>query len=158
MPENENLTKASIEISGETMENLMGEFGCNPELAECHAKCCTNTLLLSDKEIARIRNYIGRNGIKPFNRNNIFSQEYHDVCPFLNPETLKCSIYQIRPSVCRFFECNLYKKKKESLPNYRKMSPINVLLTFFPGAYCPNPPDLKEIEKMFKEKKKRAYK
>lgn len=149
--------KQDTEISQEVMEALMGEFECDPDIAECGAKCCSSILLLSDKEIAQIKNYIGRNHIKPINRHNVFSQDYIDVCPFLDPETLHCKIYEVRPEICRKFFCNTYLKKKNNIPDYRLKKPVNMLLTFSPGAYCPNPPDLKEYEKKFKALKQKVY-
>lgn len=146
---------SSYEVPQDLLTEIMQDFVCDGKV--CGAKCCTNILLLSDKEIAKIRNYVNRNNIPVRNRHNIFSQEYIDICPFLN-EDYKCDIWLIRPKICESFFCNTFLKKKPNIPDYKKLKPVNMLLTFSPNSYCPNAPDLKEVYKKFKELKKKVYK
>ena len=157
MNDNQKPSSKGLEIAQDTMQKLMRDFECDVETAECGAKCCSNILLLTQKEIDRIRNYVRRNKIKPFNRNNVLKQEYVDVCPFLNPETLRCSIYSKKPYICEHFTCNIYKKGEKRMPDYRRMKPVNMLLTFFPEEYCPPVPNLEQLEAEFKRKKKMIY-
>lgn len=152
----EDVSKSREQVKQDILESVLENFECNPTMCG-GAKCCSNILLLSDKEIARIKNYIGRNDIKPINRHNIFSQEYIDKCPFLDDKTLRCMIRPVEPEICKSFFCNTYLKKKPNIPNYRQLHVVNMLLTFSPGAYCPNSPNLKEYEKKFKNLKKKAY-
>ena len=53
----------------------------NGRCSSC-GNCCSNILLLTDKEISKIKKYIKENNIKPVNRNSILNNEYKDVCPF----------------------------------------------------------------------------
>lgn len=150
-------SSGGIEITQDMIEQIMQDFVCDGSV--CGAKCCTNILLLSDKEIARIRNYVSRNNIPLNNPYSIFSQEYIDKCPFVDPNTFKCRIYPVRGEVCKSFTCNTYLKKKPNIPNYRNKKVVDMLATFGgKDVYYPCKPDLKEQEKLFKEKKKMVYK
>lgn len=147
--------KLDIELAPDVFKKLMEQAECNPHACG-GAKCCTNILLLTEKEIARIRNFIGRHKIKPHNYSNIMTGEYVDKCPFLG-EDLACQIYEVRPEVCRKMECNLYKQKKNEMPNYRKMRVVNMLRTFCPSALIPNEPDIEKMNKEFSERKRVAF-
>lgn len=60
--------------------------------------CCSNLLPLSLAEIERIRAYIAEHQI---------SMHGHDPdCPFLNAEK-RCTVYEVRPLICRIYKCNL---------------------------------------------------
>lgn len=148
---------SNYEVSQEMLEEIMQDFVCDGNI--CRAKCCTNILLLSDKEIARIRNYVNKNNISLNNPYSIFSQEYVDKCPFVDPETFKCRIYPVRGEVCKAFTCNTYLKKKPNIPNYRNKKVVDMLDTFGgKDVYYPCKPDLKQQEEIFKAKKKMVYK
>ena len=144
-----------IKVNPEVFKNLMLKATCDP-YACGGAKCCTNILMISEKEILRIKNYIGRNLIKPINYSNILTGEYVDKCPFLN-KNMRCNIYEVRPEVCKCFDCNLYKKEKQTMPNYRDKKIVNMLLTFNPNAIIPNAPDVEKMNKEFSQKKRQAY-
>ena len=124
------------------------DFTCN----QC-GKCCSSFLLVSQKEIARIKNYIGKNKIQCVNRNNITTEKFIDVCPFLN-ENHTCNIYEVRPEVCRWFRCDLSKEGNKHYLNHRDKEIVNMLTTFYPHAYCP---EFSDLEKLKLEKMKRDY-
>ena len=56
----------------------MGTQKCN----QC-GKCCANVLMLSKKEIDKIKKYIKKNNISVINRNNVFLEADVNICPFL---------------------------------------------------------------------------
>ena len=138
----------------ESKEKKETDYTINGECSHC-GRCCQNTLPLSDKEIARIKNYIGKNKITPINRNNIIEAKYTDICPFLGTDN-KCMIYEVRPEICRWFLCADYKNNTKPL-NHRNKRIVNMLTTFSPGAYCPNAPDLNILNKKYFEKKRTVY-
>lgn len=145
-----------IDINEEFLTNLLGDFKCNGAI--CGAKCCTNILLLTQKEIDKIRNNIKRKGIEVKSPYSIFNQEYKDRCPFVDEETFKCKIWDFRPAICAHFFCNTYLKTKPSVLNYRKRKPVDMLATFGKkDIFYPCKPNLKEIEEKLKEKRKKAY-
>ena len=128
------------------------DFTINGKCPEnCH-KCCTNILTVSEDEIVRIKKYITKNKIEINNPNTIFSG-YVDQCPFVNKEG-KCSIYSVRPEICSYFDCHNHGYRPF---NHKDKSIINMLLTFNPQAFCPNAPDIKQMNEVYQEKKKKAY-
>lgn len=97
-----------------------GDFLDNTEVTDCFVNgkcsecgsCCTRFLTLSNKEINTIKAYIKRKGIKQqFHAVNVLATKALDLtCPFLDDTkpTHKCTIYEIRPSICRTFTCHGY--------------------------------------------------
>lgn len=71
--------------------------------------CCGRILPVTVDEINTIRQYIKKHGIKKqVHTLNVLSQEQIDfVCPFLDNSkpNKKCTIYEVRPFICRDFLC-----------------------------------------------------
>ena len=61
-------------------------------------ECCSNLLPLSFTEIERIYAYIAEHKIS--------MQEHDPDCPFLNTEK-RCTVYEVRPLICRIYKCNI---------------------------------------------------
>lgn len=110
-------------------------------------KCCSNILMLSQKEISKIKKYMVDNDIEVINHNTILSKEDSKVCPFLNNDKL-CNIYPVRPSICRSFNCD---KKIAQTMDYDGVKAINMLLTFGgENMFTVSPPDLSMINERIK--------
>lgn len=63
-------------------------------------------LPITKEDIAVIKEYIKTNNIKPYYHGVKGADDIIDeICPFLN-SAKKCSIYEVRPLICRFFKCN----------------------------------------------------
>ena len=80
--------------------------------------------------------------------------KFVDICPFLNDEN-KCEIYSVRPQICSRFICSRFKN-----PNYKPLDHsykkiVNMVETFM-NKECSNAPDIKELNKMYQEKKREA--
>ena len=103
-----------IDINEEFLTNLLGDFKCNGAI--CGAKCCTNILLLTQKEIDKIRNNIKRRGIEVKSPYSIFNQEYKDRCPFVDEETFKCKICTSIILPLSLFIYSFQKKGARCLP------------------------------------------
>lgn len=97
--------------------------------------CCSNLLPMTDEEIAIIRKYIKRNGIKEHKHLVPLKKPSIDItCPFLNDSKSKdkCTIYEVRPAICRCFICsepNGALKHKELFEGVRKV--VNVRGEFY---------------------------
>lgn len=108
----------------------------NDKCSGC-GNCCTRYLALSNKEINQIREYIKRNNIKRQEHfvNVLASSVFDMVCPFLNDNDPdhKCTIYEIRPQICKEFTCRGYikgfKPSKEMLSTPR--TKVDMVETFF---------------------------
>lgn len=79
----------------------------NGKCSNC-GNCCSNILPITKKEIIEIKKYIKEHDVKEQNHMTfVFSTQSIDmVCPFcdINKE-LKCTIYPVRPSICKIFLC-----------------------------------------------------
>jgi len=111
------------------------DFFVDNKCSEC-GQCCSNALPLSNHEINTIKAYIKRHGIKAQSQPvNVMAKRLVDfTCPFLDDSkpSHKCTIYEVRPQICRLFTCRKYSMqdiaKKLSDVQRRK---CDVRQTFF---------------------------
>lgn len=96
------------------------DFTINGKCSQC-GQCCSNLLPLSDKEIARIKAYIKKHGIKEQRHNALMTVDM--TCPFRDERNKKCLIYDIRPEICRVFQCN--QERDEIVANKMRMHGVN---------------------------------
>lgn len=77
--------------------------------------CCTEFLPLTRSEVDRIRLYVKEHNIKQSNKAN--GRNVYLFCPFKDFENNCCTVYPVRPSICRCFMCNQDERtvKKNSL-------------------------------------------
>ena len=79
----------------------------------CCGQCCGDILHLSKQEIKRIDSYLKIKDIKATPRSIMF--EYDNTCPFRDNANMKCKIYEVRPGICRVYQCN--KTPEEAYKN-----------------------------------------
>lgn len=118
-------------------------------------QCCSCLLILSEGEIAKIKKYLKEHPeVKMKDRNSALQNKFVDVCPFLNEEN-ECEIYSVRPQICSRFICSRFKDPdyKPLDHSYKKI--VNMVETFM-NKECSNAPDIKELNKMYQEKKREA--
>ena len=96
------------------------DFTINGKCSQC-GQCCSNLLPLSDKEIARIKAYIKKHGIKEQRHNALMTVDM--TCPFRDERNKKCLIYAIRPEICRVFQCN--QERDVIVANKMRMHGVN---------------------------------
>lgn len=74
----------------------------------CCGECCTALLPMTKGELKTIQRYVKRKHIRI---------EKHDgcgldlTCPFRDNERKICTVYEVRPTICRDFKCNKPQKK-----------------------------------------------
>ncbi len=116
----------------------------NGQCIQC-GECCSNFLPMTAAEVDRVARYVAEKGIKPARHFPVVlvQQPLDMCCPFLdvNKPKEKCSIYPVRPSICRHFSCHYMTDKDAErrmlyqLSNdgwFDKASIVNVRNTFFP--------------------------
>jgi Fe-S-cluster containining protein len=84
---------------------------------EC-GSCCGALLPVSRKELDRIVEYVERNGVKPYvDRGPWVQVEFDLTCPFLDrgKRRNKCRIYEVRPFICRVFNCHIEMNPLEAI-------------------------------------------
>ena len=100
------------------------DYFCNDRCSEC-GNCCSRYLALSNKEINTIKAYIKRNNIKrQYHSSNVLANKVFDMtCPFLDDDkqTHKCTIYPVRPMICKEFTCRAFVQgKRGSMALYKE--------------------------------------
>lgn len=96
--------------------------------------CCANFLPISKGDIERIRRYIKKHGVKEQLRRWPTSAPLVDMmCPFRDELGKRCTIYPVRPAVCRAFRCD--KPEMELLSDkafyHGKFSEVDMRGVFF---------------------------
>jgi hypothetical protein len=119
----------------EDMNNGVYDLTNNGECTGC-GSCCSNLLVLTDKEIKEIRRYIKTHNIKECKYGVAIplAQPILDMCcPFLDDRkpNHKCTIYEFRPKVCRDFICCPSERPAVSIEYAMSANVVNVRETFF---------------------------
>lgn len=94
------------------MEDNLYNYTVDGKCSKC-GNCCSDILPLSDDEIRRIRKYICRNGIEESKHLIPLASQAMDLtCPFRDNGQKICTIYEIRPEICRQFICDSAQRAK----------------------------------------------
>lgn len=91
----------------ENLKNNMVEDKCS----RC-GECCGLFIPFNDDDILRIRKYVQLHNIKPFNRIDLKNNTFKAHCCFYDENKKECTIYAVRPYVCRDFRCDRKDWKK----------------------------------------------
>lgn len=81
------------------------DFTVDGKCSGC-GNCCSNILPLSDVEVKRIHEYIRKNGIKEQKKLFASPDALDMTCPFRDEANRKCTIYEVRPAICRVYLCD----------------------------------------------------
>ena len=81
-------------------------FCSDGECSGC-GNCCSNCLPVTADEIKTIKAYISRHNIKPENHCRPEAKDIDWLCPFRDEKHKRCNIYDVRPSICKFFRCDM---------------------------------------------------
>jgi Fe-S-cluster containining protein len=92
---------------------------CDERLKICKGACCSLSFALSQDEI--VNKGIGWNRSLPFR----IRKAEDGYCAFFDKSTLRCTIYENRPEVCRRFSC---RNRKDIWQDFENMVPSERLL------------------------------
>lgn len=104
-----------LEQTRRAMEDNIYNFTKDGKCSGCGG-CCSNLLPLSLKEIDTIRRYIAKKHIKeckhiiPFAAGNVYDM----TCPFRDNAKKICTIYPVRPEICRAFICDNAQRARDN--------------------------------------------
>lgn len=113
-----------------------GVYDCtnNGKCSGC-GDCCSNILPITKKEITEIKKYIKEHDIKMQEHRAFYLRKdtLDMICPFcdINKE-LKCTIYPVRPSICKIFLCSNAAKRDVHLSDAGRKN-INMREVFYGG-------------------------
>lgn len=111
------------------------DFTDNGKCTNC-GQCCGNYLPVSDSDVKKIKQYISKHRIVEQVRNYPTAYKTVDFqCPFRDELNKKCTIYPVRPLICRDFKCDKPSKQiaadKELL--HSQLGVVDMRREFFGG-------------------------
>lgn len=123
---------------GEMIEDFKSgvyNYTDNGKCIEC-GSCCSRYLALNKREINTIREYIKNHNIKQQKHAiNVYAKPLMDwTCPFLDDTkpNHKCTIYPVRPLICREFKCDCWSKIDRDNKIYKNnLRAVDVTELFF---------------------------
>lgn len=125
----------TIEDMIKDMEHGVYDKTDNGRCVGC-GECCSNALPIKQKEVKVIRRYIKEHDIKEQKAQAVYANPVYDMtCPFLRKDVSKdrCTIYPVRPQICRDFKCNKSRNGESFHGNMDGFMLLDVRETFFGG-------------------------
>jgi Fe-S-cluster containining protein len=103
---------SGLEYVRKGMEDNLFNFTKDGKCSQC-GECCTNLLPMSDKEIREVKRYILKHRIDEYRHLLPLTANTYDMtCPFRDNTNKKCTIYEVRPQICRSFICDNEKRAR----------------------------------------------
>ena len=124
----------TLEQVMEDMRNGVYDYTKDGECSRC-GNCCSNLLPVSAKEAKRIREYVRRNHIGECVNRPPTAEPVEDwTCPFRDNMKKICTVYEVRPAICRDFRCDKPRKQIEADKRmyHGRYDVVNMRETFFP--------------------------
>ena len=95
------------------------DLTCNGKCTKC-GECCGNILPIDQEDADRIIDYVIKHQIFPQRQILFMCQKLQ--CPyFTGKKDGGCSIYEARPKICRYYQCNI---KAISMEEFKTMSEV----------------------------------
>lgn len=88
------------------MKHGVYNFTKDGKCTKC-GNCCTALLPMTKDELKTIKRYVKRKHIQIVKHTGGFDL----TCPFRNDELGICTVYEVRPQICRDFQCDKPQKK-----------------------------------------------
>lgn len=107
------------------MKNDFGfaNFTVDGKCSGC-GSCCSDFLPISKAEIQTIKRYIKKHNIKAAVHLEAVMGGHTDfTCPFRDNEKKICTIYEVRPAICRVFSCD--QNRADAFRNRDKLIEVN---------------------------------
>ena len=96
------------------MEDNVFNFTADGKCSNCGA-CCSNFLPMSRKEVERIHVFVKKNNIQEcVHFLPLAKPGYDTTCPFRDNARKICTIYSVRPEICKQFICDSEKRVKHN--------------------------------------------
>lgn len=108
------------------------DFTKNGECSNCGG-CCMNLIPISSKELKKIKQYVKKHKIKELDTVSKWPTQKSNInlmCPFRDDINNCCTIYPVRPAICRDFICNKDCRKRRDF-YLNKYSPCDLRLEVF---------------------------
>lgn len=109
------MKQASLAEVLNDMKHGVYNFTKDGKCTKC-GNCCTALLPMTKDELKTIQRYVKRKHIQIVKHSGGFDL----TCPFRNDELGICTVYAVRPQICRDFQCDKPQKKIEETKNLYK--------------------------------------
>ena len=86
------------------------DFTVDGKCSNCGA-CCSDFLPISKHDIEQIKRYMDKHDIKECVKTVLMADTFDMTCPFRSDKDKTCTIYPVRPTICRDFRCDYPWKK-----------------------------------------------
>ena len=124
----------TLEKVMEDMRNGVYDYTRDGKCSGC-GNCCSRILPVSGKEVRRIREYIRKHHIEEcVNRPPTAGPVQDWTCPFRDNMKRICTVYEVRPAICRDFRCDKPRKQIEADKRmyHGKYNVVDMREKFFP--------------------------
>ena len=96
------------------MEDNIYNFTKDGKCSGCGC-CCSNLLPMSQKEVDVIHRYLKKRNVKECKHLLPVAKQALDMtCPFRDNDKKICTIYEVRPEICKQFICDNEKRAKHN--------------------------------------------
>ena len=97
---------------------------CNEKCTKC-GECCGIVLPMDQDDANKIQEYVIKHKIFPQRHLKIMTNKWQ--CPYYNGDKEKgCSIYEARPKICRYFQCNKRYMTVKELTEMKDAIPVDM--------------------------------
>lgn len=103
-------------------EGFIGkDFTCNGKCSKC-GECCGSILPIDQDDANKIQDYVVENSIFPQRQALVMRNELQ--CPYYTGN--KCAIYEARPKICRYYQCNKKGMTLEEALTMKNAIPVDM--------------------------------
>lgn len=124
----------TLEKCMQDMRNGVYDYTRDGKCSNC-GNCCSRILPVSGKEVRRISEYIRKHHIKECVNRPPTAEPVQDwTCPFRDNMKRICTIYEVRPAICRDFRCDKPRKQIDADKRmyHGKYNVVDMREEFFP--------------------------
>lgn len=123
------MEKAPLQKLLEDMKHGVYNFTKDGKCTKC-GNCCTALLPITKQELKELQRYVKKHHIQIVRHEGGIDI----TCPFRNDELGICTVYAVRPQICRDFRCDKPQKKiddtKEKFEYDNRFHTVNLRLAF----------------------------
>lgn len=130
-------TGTILDVIRQEMEDGVYDYTVDGQCSGC-GSCCSRFLPVSGKEVKAIRRYVRKKKIQEQRHLYPTASPQDDwTCPFRSEAERKCLIYEVRPAICRDFQCDKPKKRIEADKSlyHGRYAVVDMRKEFFNGDF-----------------------
>ena len=130
-------TGTILDVIRQEMEDGVYDFTQDGRCSGC-GSCCSRFLPVSGKEVKTIRRYVRKKKIQEQRHFYPTASPQDDwTCPIRSESERKCLIYEVRPAICRDFQCDKPREQIEADKSlyHGRYAVVDMRKEFFNGDF-----------------------